>query len=204
MTTPSSAVTETDETAQETLRITRVESRVVLDHQIDLLNEIDERALRTVRTSIVVLALLASAGQIAGPAQIRSLHWIQTTGFALAGILFVLAILVGMAIYTVSHVPYGIGPTHRAEAEDGGYSERDWLKLLLEEYDDWSTEVLELTENNARWLTYAQGSFVGGTIVITVAIAASLPSIGRAGLFASGLVVAVLILLRRVRRGDHQ
>lgn len=207
MTSPLPTVVERDEEAEpaiETLGISRVESRAVLDHQIDLLNEIDDRALRTVRTSIVVLALLVSAGQIAGTSRIRSLRWLPVTAAAAAAVLFVVAILVGMAIYSVSHVPYGIGPTHRTEARDGGYSERKWLTLLMDEYDDWSLELLELTENNARWLAYAQGSFVLGTVVIAVAIAIPLSTIGRATVVLSTVLGAGLIVQGRIPTGDDR
>lgn len=78
-----------------------------------------------------------------------------------------------MAIYSVSNVPYGVGPAHRTEAIDGAYTEREWLTLLLGEYDEWTTEIRTLTENNARWLTYVQGAFVGGVMLVAAAVAIS-------------------------------
>ena len=47
---------------------------------------------------------------------------------------FFFTIVTGTAIHSVSRIPYGIGPSHRSEACTGGYAEREWLLLLLGEY----------------------------------------------------------------------
>lgn len=194
-----------DQPAIETLRVCRVESRTVLDHRIALLDEIDDKAQRTVPTSLVVLALLISAGQIAGTSGVRSLHWSTGVVFFLAIVLFSFSIVTGMAIYSVSLIPYGIGSAHRFEAIEGNYTEREWLALLLSEYDDWTTEVRTLTENNARWLMYVQGAFVGGVMLVATAVAFSLTSVPvwRSGFILLGGSTVALMVIRRVR-GDEE
>lgn len=58
----------------EALRLTRVESRIVLDHQIALQKDIDEKALRTVRLSLVLITLVVSVAQLMGSSQVASLE----------------------------------------------------------------------------------------------------------------------------------
>jgi hypothetical protein len=111
-----------------------------------------------------------------------------------------------MAIYSVSQIPFGIGPNHRSETLNGDYTEREWLALLLAEYDEWTEETIALTENNARWLTYAQGSFVLGTMVIVVAVGVSLTqsSIESETILFLGTSRAALIPIQRVRTDDER
>lgn len=110
-----------------------------------------------------------------------------------------------MGIYSVSLIPYGIGPAHRFEAIEGNYTEREWLALLLSEYDEWTTEVRTLTENNARWLMYVQGAFVGGVMLVATAVAFSLTSVPvwRSGFILLGGSAVALMVIRRVR-GDEE
>lgn len=183
-----------DSSDVETLRLARAESRAVLDHQIALLDDIDDRALGTVRTAVVILVLLVSAGQIAGPSRLGSLHWTVSVSVAVAGVLLAFSIVVGTAIYAVTRVPFGIGPLHRTEAVSEAYTEREWLSLLLGEYDRWTTEALELTENNARWLTYVQGSFVFGTCVLFATASVTLVP-GAAAVIATGVLLLAIALL---------
>lgn len=103
-----------------------------------------------------------------------------------------------MAIYSVSNVPYGVGPTHRTEAINGAYREREWLTLLLGEYDEWTAEIRTLTDNNARWLTYVQGAFVGGVMLVAAAVAISLVGVSiRRG--ALPYIVAAAVGLMAIR-----
>lgn len=121
----------------------------------------------------------------------------------LAVVLFSFSIVTGVAIYSVSLIPFGVGPTHRLEALDGNYTEREWLTLLLGEYDEWTAEIRALTENNARWLLYVQGAFVGGVMLLAMAVAVSIASLPNrsGGLVLLGGSAVALMTIRRVRRG---
>lgn len=189
----------------QVLRNSRVESRAVLDHRIALLDEIDDNAQRTVRTSLVVIALLVSASQIAGPSWVRSLNRFAGAAFVLAVVLFSFSIVSGMAIYSVSLIPYGIGPAHRLEAIDGYHTEREWLALSSNEYDEWTAEVRALTENNARWPIDVQGAFVGGVMLVATAVAVSTSTVS---IWRGGFVLVVgsavaLLTMRRAHRSRN-
>jgi hypothetical protein len=50
----------------EVLRSGREEARLVLDHQLQVLNDLQEKAIRTVKIAGVILGLVLSAGTLPG------------------------------------------------------------------------------------------------------------------------------------------
>lgn len=140
----------------ETLRVTREESRDVLDHQLSLLNDLDDKAMRTVRTAVLLLGILISAAGIAGPERLADLHplvkWLSGT----AALLLFVTSIIGTATYIASDMTFGVGRSHRAEIRSENYSEREWLFVLLDEYDKWTGEMRRTNESNARNLQAAQ------------------------------------------------
>lgn len=140
----------------EALRLTRKESRAVLDHQIATLNDLDDKAMRTVRTDVILLGILASAAGIAGPERLNQLDVVvQILSLAAGGCLFLSAI-VGTGVYAVSDLSVGIGPSYRSEIRSQGYTEREWLEILLGDYDHWTNSMRQINENNAFYLTVTQ------------------------------------------------
>lgn len=156
-----------DQPDVEALRLTRKESRAVLDHQIATLNDLDDKAMRTVRTDVVLLGILASAAGVAGPERLDQLDFgVQALSILAGGCLFLSAI-VGTGIYVASDLTYGIGGSYRDEISREGYSERDWLKVLLRDYDAWTDSMRETNENNAFHLTVAQGLLVAALLFLS-------------------------------------
>lgn len=70
----------------EVLRSACEESRLVLDHQLDVLGEIDDKAIWSVRTAVIVLGLVISAVSFADGSSIRTLQ-LPVFGFAVTGTL---------------------------------------------------------------------------------------------------------------------
>lgn len=167
---------ERDQPAIDALRSARDESRVALDHQLSLLDDIDDKAIRIVRLSIVLLALVISIGQFVGPERIATFHVVTLGSVGIAVVLLSFSVFVGVAIYSVSHVSFGVGPAHRSEVRDGAYSEREWLNLLLDEYDEWERDVVELNENNAVWIGRTQHALgLAVTYLFVASVAVSTP-----------------------------
>lgn len=128
----------------------------MLDHQIALLNELDDRALRTARTSVVVLGILVSAFGIAGRDTVGDLPLVVQVFGVLGVILLSMTVLVGIALYSSTDITFGIGDAHREELANTSYTEREWLRLLPDEYADWSETMEILNETNAERLLFAQ------------------------------------------------
>lgn len=122
----------------EVLRSACEESRVVLDYQLDVLGEIDEKAIWSVRTAIIVLGLLLSVGSLADGSTIRTLSS-PVIGLATAGTISLLfTIWFGLLAYHWSFEAFGIGPLERQRALSGSVNEQEWLQMLLRDwYPDW-------------------------------------------------------------------
>lgn len=180
----------------EALRVTREESRIVLDHQIALQKDIDEKALRTVRLSLVLIALIVSVAQLMGTGQVAALE-IGTLLSAGAGVLGLsTAVFIGLGVYVETKIPFGVGPGHRREVTMQSYSDREWLGVLLDEYDRWTDEASDSNESDALWLSRAQASMAIGVgyLIVSVLILISPLSAERA-FFGSSLIGGIIILL---------
>ncbi|GGL25966.1 hypothetical protein GCM10009037_07000 [Halarchaeum grantii] len=191
-----------DESDVEALRLTLEESRQVMDHQIALFDEIDDKAMRSVRTAVIVVGFVVSAFGIAGPGAITQLG-ISALGFGVMGVLFLLVtIFAGIGTYTVSDIPYGIGPSYRDEVRRG-YSEREWIHELLEGYDEWSEYLEEEEARNRRYLDVTQFSLFTGSGMLSlsagVLILRAVTDLS-SPVAATTLVIALSVLLPLLRR----
>lgn len=140
----------------ESLRTAREESRIVLDHHITLQNDLDDKALKTVRLCLVLIAAIISVAQLMGPERMGEVHIMTKVSVGVAGAFLGMSMFVAIGVYMETDVPYGVGETHRVEVVDGGYTEREWLTFLLDEYDGWTESVRQTNELNAQWVNRAQ------------------------------------------------
>ncbi len=151
------------------LRMTIQESRRTFDKQIALVNEIDDKAMRTVRTAFVVVGFIISALGIGGTRAVAAIGTIPLL-FASAGVLALsVTIVVGIGIYTVTDVPLGIGDSFRQEVTEGEYSEREWSSVLLAGYSEWSEDVREHNERNTDLLNRIQLLLICGLLLLVLA-----------------------------------
>lgn len=81
--------------------ITYTETRAVLNHQISIMSDIDDKAMRTVRLTAILLGILAAGFRVAGPGAFTTL-WLYIGG----GFLF-LSIITGAATYGESDLYIG-------------------------------------------------------------------------------------------------
>lgn len=156
----------------EALRFTLEESRRVLDHQLSMLNDIDDKAIRTVRLAILLIALIVSVGQLMGSSQVAGLHLLVITSVGISLILLAMVVFFGIGVYDTSNVPFGISNSHREELLQESYAEREWLEILLEEYGQWAASTRETTENNAKWQSRLQVFLL---VAITYLFASAVP-----------------------------
>lgn len=154
----------------EVLSLTRKESRAVLDRKLNELDEIDAKAMHTLRTAVVVLGLVISALallQRGGPTQFGTVPALV----AGAGTLCVLlAIVTGLVTYTSSGVPAGISQSYRDDVRDGGFDEVGWLLVLLGGYDQWVEGVDWAIQRKERHLLWAQLFLAVGLVLVASAV----------------------------------
>ncbi|MFC3477320.1 hypothetical protein [Halobacterium litoreum] len=157
----------------EVLRSACEESRAVLNDQLTELSDIGDKALWTVRTSMIVLGVVVSAASLGDANTLRRLHpGIQF--LAAGGIALVLAASVyGLGTYFVADRVRGVGPNYRHRARDG-LSEREWRRALLDGYGKWTTEMEVITSYYGAHLFRAQTVLVSGVFVLVLAAVLSI------------------------------
>lgn len=134
----------------DVLRSGREEARVVLDYQLQLLSEMHTKAMKTVRVTVLVLGVVLSATTF--PEARRFINWFTVAGVGcLAG-----SFLLGLVTYSASDPDFGVGPDYLFDVGTSTYDSRDWLRLLLQGYENWIQAMEELNDGNARMLTYTQ------------------------------------------------
>lgn len=136
--------------------LTREESRAVLDHHLALLYDLDDKAMWTVRTSVLLLALLASGAALVGIPSAAGFSAFVKISFALAILGLFVTIFVGLGAFFVSTTKFGVGAAHRREIRSTSYTEQEWLDVLLLGYDEWIQQMDRITDENARLVFRAQ------------------------------------------------
>lgn len=188
----------------EALRVTREESRIALDHQIAMQKDVDEKALRTVRLSLVLIALIVSVAQLMDPGQVTSLD-IGTLLSVAAGVLALsITVFIGLGVYVETDVPFGVGPGHRREVRTQAYTEREWLHVVLDEYDEWTDDATASNDLNALWLSRAQVSMAIGVGYLFVSVlAVTTPLSAEVAFLGSSILGGISLVLYnlRVREG---
>lgn len=122
----------------EVLRSACIESRMVLDHQLDVLSEIDDKAMWSVRTAVIVLGLLISAVSLADGESIQALPTRVFTLATAGTVSLVFTIWFGMITYHWSFEEFGVGAGERTEALMSQLDERSWrIELLKSGYTLW-------------------------------------------------------------------
>ena len=140
----------------DALRVTWEESRRVLDHQISWQKDLDDKALRTVQLSLVLIALVVSVAQLVGPNVVDARETGTVLSVIVGVLLLAVAVFVGLGVYMETVIPFGVGSGHRLEVVEESYSEHEWLQVLLDEYVVWRGIARESNRLNALWLGRAQ------------------------------------------------
>lgn len=159
-----------NETETEVLRIGRKEARIILDHRIALLNETDDKAMRIVRTTIFLISIIASGVTIGGPNRIEAIPRVSLIlgGIGIAG--FLIAIIYGIYTSTNSETIYGPDKPFRNDSRREPYTEREWLVVMLEGYEEWITSMKKVNEDNVSRLFWLQLIFVSALILLIASV----------------------------------
>lgn len=146
------------------LRSACAESRAVLDHQLAVLSDIDDKAIWSVRTAILVLGLVLSAMSIASQSRLAALPT-EVTAPAVAGTGCLLAtVWVGMLTYHWSFEEFGVGAEERRAVFSRPLDEPRWrLELLALGYATW-------IDRQERFNTYNQRLLLATHLVLSLGV----------------------------------
>lgn len=179
------------------------ESQRVLDHQLSVQEDIDDKAIWTVRTAILVLGLLLSAGSLGNLTAFLNLPWYVhgLTGVGVSLLLF--SVVFGIATYTMTQTYPGVSRPQTAKAYRGDYDYEQWQSELLLNYRLSITGQEAWNEYNGLYLFITHVLLLTGTTAIVIAGILSLfltydSNNGAAlvgGLLLPVVAVAVMVLL---------
>lgn len=155
----------------ESLHLTREESRAVLDWKLAVLDDIDEKAMHTVRTAIVLVGIVVSAAGIVGRDGLVAFGLIPVILAGAGTVSLLLSAVGGIVIYTVSGVPDGISRAHQNDVLERSFEESEWLYVLLVSYVEWIDGVARTNRRNARYLTGIQTLLALGLFLLVLAVA---------------------------------
>lgn len=164
-------VPEDEPVSPEVLKEASRASREVLNHRINLVFQMDEIAMHTVRTSIILIGILVSAAGITGTEGIAGLSIHSVVAFGLGGFLLILTIFYGIAMLTISDYSFGISRYQRDRAREQQVTEIEWYRTMLGSYDEWIEDMRETNESNANVLLITLLLFTSGTTLIALGAA---------------------------------
>ena len=157
----------TRESTDESHAIIIEESRRVLDHQIDSINAVEDKAAWTLRVDVLLLSVLIAAVGRFGVAGIN--------GFSLVGVLLVvLSLVVGIVTYGVSDVDVGSAPGTVERNVPHDHTPSDVYDALLAIHEDSIAFNRGTLSANERLLTLTQALLVAGVSFVTTGFLASM------------------------------
>lgn len=140
------------------------EARAVLDAQNATMQDVDDKAMRTVRITAVLIGLLIGGLQFdAGMFN----EWLL--GAAL--ILLILSVLSGVATYDESNLYVGPDGEYVEELADGGEMSPTWDRDLLYTFAGMISKNHDDIRRNARFLRATNGLLALGIVTAVLAIA---------------------------------
>lgn len=155
-------MTEDDWTSQRKQTIYEESKRVMQGQKADI-DDMDDKALRTVRLNAAILAIGATGLEISGIGEVNFL----LAGFSI--VFLVSSAIFGVIVYNESNILVGpkssfLGKMRTQKSDDG------WEKELLEEMEKWITSNQTRVELNGALLTIYQSSLVLGVLTGVPAI----------------------------------
>lgn len=152
-----------DEWTSDRMQTTYEESKRVMQGQKADIDDMDDKALRTVRLNAAILAIGATGIEVSGIGEVNSI----LAGFSIVSL--VSSAIFGVIVYNESNIL--VGPkasflnTMRNQKSD-----EEWEKELLEEMERWITNNQTRVELNGALLSICQAFLVSGVLTGVPAI----------------------------------
>lgn len=172
-------------------------ARQAYGREVAALEAINEKAMRSVRTSVVILGFVSSAVGVAGPDAVGTLSVGVALSLALGVCALLAATLCGLGLLTATERPSGPGLSFRERPVGGEPNSPPATSRLLEEYEVMIRVVEETVDAHASGLTRVQRLLAAGIVSLSVAAGAFVLSEGYGvdgNVAAAGLGVAALVV----------
>jgi len=171
-------------------RITYEEGRHVLEAQKSDIDDIDDKALRTVRITAVLLGVGATGARVIGVSNINK------SAAAISLVSFLLSLLFGVMVYNESDEVIGPTSDYLGKMREEDMYAR-WEDDLLVQFQGWIEDNQETVEFNGYLLIACEVFFIGGVGFGAAALLSlSAVEIAVMGALLFVLVVIVLSIIR--------
>lgn len=147
----------------DTLELTCSEAREVIDHQIDTMNDLDDKAMWTLRLIVLFLGVFMTGLSVAVRANAdlaRFMNPMTITGFVSLGVSAVLSVIV----YSSGTLTAGPGPGAIEKLLHQNYGE-PWRYRLLTGYRNWMEKNEASIRRDATVLAFCQAYLVAGILI---------------------------------------
>lgn len=188
-------VTEEGEWSSLRNEVTYEESKRVMEGQKSDVDDMDDKALRTVRLTAGILAIGVTGIEVVGPGDVNRL----LAGFSI--VFFASSAISGLVVYNESNILVGPKASFLNEMRTGDSGD-DWEDELLGEMETWITDNQERVELNGALLSVCQLFFVLGVVAGVPAVAgASIESARESHVWIPVVVTVVLygLIVRYLR-----
>lgn len=141
-------------------------ARRVYDRQIAELENIDDKAMRTSRTGILILGFVAAGLTAAGPSFAENFHPVPVT-LGIAGTLAIFAsAFLSVGVYTVTMYDWEIQP---ADLQAARFTSRGrWMDAATDTLDEASEGIEHELVKNARYLELSQMFLLAGSFFFLI------------------------------------
>ncbi len=157
------------------LRTAREEARSVLNHQIQTLNDIDNKAASTLRINMIFLGLLITAGGIVlRQTTIQDMNFIIKIFLVISASFTVISLILSIifAIWTYTSSKFRAGPNDNdiQRLINEGYNEKTGTLLLLLSYGSWMEQNREVNNRDAKTLFRSHIFLAVGVVLSVVSV----------------------------------
>lgn len=154
-----------DEDAYELLH---EEARTVLDHQIGILDDVDDKAARTVRITMILVGAVLGIASLGGDNGVS----LSNPYVVWASCYLVVSILLGMATYNVSDPYFGPGKSDMEQLIARTDSREELLRDLVDGgYRTWISNMEDVQAVNGTYLDLTQTALSFGLIGLVLGFA---------------------------------
>ena len=152
-----------NEWSSKRMEVTYDEARAVLESQQDILSDIDDKALKNVRITTIILGVFVSAAQLTDITFSRS--WAIVAGAAIL-------ISLGAGILTYNETDPYLGPNedYIDQLRENDFDDTDWEDDLTETLGGFINENAGDIRRNGQFLSVAQAALFVGVASATVAV----------------------------------
>lgn len=172
-----------EDVGEDSLEDMLVEVRRSNERLVNVLEETDDKAMRTSRTSLIVVGLLLTALSMGGFDLLRSAGTVANL-LALGGVIsLVVSTLLTMAAYSVSEYPAGVGENHVRFLSENKVSLEGWRARLIRDYLEWNDETEDAVVETVYMFFLGQVTLLLGIgllsfLAVTVFLAELLGKVG--------------------------